>query len=116
MRAYHRLTEGERNQIYALKKAGLTQCAIADQICVNKSTICRELKRNAGLRGYRPKQAHRLACARQSQMRRTRISDTTWTGVEKMIREDWRPSHPPEVSKATAQALWQYRATRPNQE
>ena len=31
MRAYHRLTEGERN---------------------------------AGLRGYRPKQAHRLACAR----------------------------------------------------
>ena len=91
MRAYHRLTEGERNQVYALKKAGLTQCAIADQICVNKSTICRELKRNAGLRGYRPKQAHRLACARQSQIRRTRISDTTWTGVEKMIREDWSP-------------------------
>ena len=86
MRAYHRLTQGERNQVYALKKAGLTQCAIADQICVNKSTICRELKRNAGLRGYRPKQAHRLACARQSQIRRTRISDTTWTGVEKMIR------------------------------
>jgi hypothetical protein len=26
MRAYHRLTEGERNQVYALKKAGLTQC------------------------------------------------------------------------------------------
>ena len=91
MRAYHRLTEGERNQVYALKKAGLTQCAIADQICVNKSTICRELKRNAGLRGYRPKQAHRLACARQSQIRRTLISDTTWTGVEKMIHEDWSP-------------------------
>ncbi|MBT5930867.1 MAG: helix-turn-helix domain-containing protein, partial [Rhodobacteraceae bacterium] len=32
MRSYHRLTEGERNQVYALKKAGLTQCAIADQI------------------------------------------------------------------------------------
>ena len=83
--------QGERNQVYALKKAGLTQCAIADQICVNKSTICWELKRNAGLRGYRPKQAHRLACARQSQIRQTRISDTTWTGVEKMIREDWSP-------------------------
>jgi len=24
MRAYHRLTESERNQVYALKKAGLT--------------------------------------------------------------------------------------------
>ena len=46
MRSYHRLTEGERNQVYALKKSGLTQCAIADQICVNKSTISRELKRN----------------------------------------------------------------------
>ena len=51
MRAYHRLTEGERNQVYALKKAGLTQRAIADHIGVHKSTICRELQRNTGLRG-----------------------------------------------------------------
>ena len=50
MRAYHRLTEGERNQVYALKKAGLPQRAIADQIGVNKSTISREFKRNTGLR------------------------------------------------------------------
>ena len=32
MRAYHRLTEGQRNQVYALKKTGLKQYAIADQI------------------------------------------------------------------------------------
>ena len=43
MRAYHRLTEGERNQVYALKKAGLTQHALTDQIGVHKSTICRSL-------------------------------------------------------------------------
>jgi len=55
MRAYHRLTECERNQVYALKKAGLTQRAIAEQISVHKSAICRELQRNKGLRGYRPK-------------------------------------------------------------
>ena len=91
MRAYHRLTEGQRNQVYALKKDGLTQRAIADQICVNKSTISRELKRNTGLRGYRPKQAHRLACAQQSQIPRIRILDAIWTGIEKMIREDWSP-------------------------
>ena len=66
MRAYPRLNDGQRNQLYALKKAGFTQSAIADQIGVHKSTISRELKRNTGLRGYRPKQAHRLACARQS--------------------------------------------------
>ena len=93
MRSYHRLTEVERNQVYALKKAGLTQCAIAEQICVNKSMISRELKRNTGLRGYRPKQAHRLACARQSQISRIRILDAIWTGtgIAKMIREDWSP-------------------------
>ncbi|SDQ74844.1 IS30 family transposase [Pseudovibrio sp. Tun.PSC04-5.I4] len=91
MRSYHRLTEGQRNQVYALKKAGLTQRTIADQIGVDKSTICRELQRNKGLRGYRPKQAHRLACLRQSQIPRTRILDRMWTGIEKMIREDWSP-------------------------
>ena len=52
MRAYHRLTEGHRNQVYALKKASLHQYAITDQIGVNKSTISREFKRNTGLRGY----------------------------------------------------------------
>ena len=57
MRAYHRLTEGQRNDVYALKKAGLNQYAIADQIGVNKSTISREFKRNTGLRGYRPNSA-----------------------------------------------------------
>lgn len=89
MRSYYRLTEGESNQVYALKKAGLTQCAIAEQICVNKSTIHRELKHNTSLRGYRPKQAHRPACARQSQIPRIRILDAIWTEIEKRIREDW---------------------------
>jgi IS30 family transposase len=81
MRAYHRLTEGQRKQVYALKKAGLKQYAIADQIGVNKSTILREFKRNTGLRGYRPKQAHRLACSRQAQICQTRILDAAWTGI-----------------------------------
>ena len=91
MRAYPRLNEGQRNQIYALKKAGFTQRAIAEQIAVYKSTISRELKRNTGLRGYRPKQAHRLAKARRSGISRSRISAVTWTGIEKMLREDWSP-------------------------
>ena len=91
MRSYGRLTEGDRHQVYALHKAGLRQCAIAEQIGVHKSTICRELHRNKGLCGYRPKQAHRLACSRQAQISRTRILDGMWTGIEKMIREDWSP-------------------------
>jgi IS30 family transposase len=39
MRAYPRLNEGQRIQIYALKKAGFTQRAIAEQIAVDKSTM-----------------------------------------------------------------------------
>ena len=31
MRAYPSLTEGQRNQIYALKEAEFSQCAIAEQ-------------------------------------------------------------------------------------
>ncbi len=91
MRAYYRLTEGQRNQIYELKKAGLNQRAIADQIGVHKTKICRELQHNKGLRGYRFKQAHRLDCVRQSQIFRTPILDAVWSGVEEVIRKDWSP-------------------------
>ena len=112
MRAYHRLTEGERNQVYALKKAGLPQRAIADQIGVNKSTISREFKRNTGLRGYRPKQAHRLACARQSQIQRSRISDAMWTGIEEMVREDLSPEqitgHRKDIGEPSVSPEWIY--------
>ncbi len=58
---------------------------------VHKSTICRELRRNKGLRGYRPKQAHRLACSRQSSISRTRISEARWAQIGNMLREDWSP-------------------------
>ncbi len=112
MRSYHRLTEGDRHQVYALHKAGLRQSAIAEQIGVHKSTICRELHRNKGLRGYRPKQAHRLACARQSQILRTRISDAMWTGIEKMIREDWSPEqisgHLKDIGEPSVSPEWIY--------
>ncbi len=68
MRAYHRLTEEERIEIYALNKAGFSQAAIASRIGRDKSTVSREVGRNKGLRGYRPKQAHRLSRMRQVQM------------------------------------------------
>ena len=55
------LTENERYQIYSLKKAGLNQKEIAEHISRSAATVSRELRRNKGLRGYRPKQAHKLA-------------------------------------------------------
>jgi transposase, IS30 family len=46
-------------------KIGLTQLKIAEVIGIQKSTVSRELKRNRGGRGYRPKQANAFAKERQ---------------------------------------------------
>ena len=45
MGLYTQLTQKQRYQIYAFLKAGFSQSAIASEINVHKSTICRELKR-----------------------------------------------------------------------
>lgn len=57
LKDYHQLTQGLRYQIEILKKAGKNKKDIADLVNVSPGTICRELKRNTGKRGYRPKQA-----------------------------------------------------------
>lgn len=62
---YKQLTEHERYQIYALKKTGMINKEIAKQLERHPSTIGRELSRNTGKRGYRPKQAHEKACQRR---------------------------------------------------
>ena len=65
MSHYTQLTQEERYQIYALMKAGTKQTVIAEILGRDKSTISREVRRNRGLRGYRPKQAQRLAIERR---------------------------------------------------
>jgi IS30 family transposase len=90
MRTYTQLTQTQRYQIYALKKMGHQQTEIAKFIGVDKSTISRELKRNQGQRGYRPKQAHNFAMNRRKQGPR-RIRTETWLLIEAKIRLDWSP-------------------------
>jgi IS30 family transposase len=70
MRTYTQLTHEQRYQIYSLLKAGLNQTEIANNIQVHKSTISRELRRNRGLKGYRPKQAHEFALSRRNKAKR----------------------------------------------
>jgi IS30 family transposase len=72
-------------------KAGLSQTAIARIIGVHKSTISREIRRNRGLRGYRPKQAQRFAEIRRVKAVTTLISPETWILAEHLLREDWSP-------------------------
>lgn len=90
MRTYTQLTQIQRYQIYALKKMDHNQTEIASVIGVHKSTIGRELHRNCGQRGYRPKQAHRLAVSRQKKSP-YRILPETWRLIEAKVRLDWSP-------------------------
>lgn len=66
MNGYTQLTRDQRYQMYDLRQAGKDQTEIAESLRVHKSTICRELKRNVGLRGWRPKQAHEMVASRQA--------------------------------------------------
>lgn len=91
MSTYAQLTQEQRYQIAALLKAGHTQTEIACVLDVHKSTISRELNRNRGLRGYRPKQAHELSLARRRKKQLSRITPKQWQWVEQLLRGDWSP-------------------------
>ena len=89
---YKQLTREQRYQIYALKKAGHSRSAIARNVGVHKATIGRELARNLGERGYRPKQADERARARHKQRVGSRITAAQWRQVEALLRQEWSPA------------------------
>ena len=91
MRGYTQLTQEERYQIYILKKAEYSQTQIAELLERDKSTISRELRRNRGLKGYRPRQAHNLALRRRYDKAQPRIGNPVWQLVEALIRDEWSP-------------------------
>ena len=75
--SYTHLTQEKRYQIYALKKAGHKPGGIADVLERDRSTISRELARNRGQRGYRPRQAQLMAEERRAINART-VDDASW--------------------------------------
>lgn len=91
MRIYTHLTQYQRYQISFLKNMGLSQTEIAKELRVHKSTVSRELKRNTGGRGYLPRQAQRKALNRRKDKVSPRIPESTWTLVEKYLKQDWSP-------------------------
>ena len=92
MGTYHQLTEYQRYQIYALKKAGHDQQSIAATLSVSPSTICRELRRNQGQRGYRPGQAHHKALARRRhKAKATQMTAAVIERIEADLGQQWSP-------------------------
>ena len=89
---YKHLSQAERYQIHALMKAGHDQSQIAKVLDRNKSTISRELSRNTGSRGYRPKQACEMSTYR-SQNSRNASTVASWVKDEAnaLLRVQWSP-------------------------
>ena len=82
MRKYHQLTEHQRYQIYGLKKVGHDQQTIAATVAVS-----RELRRNRGQRGYRPRQAHQHALLRRRQKAKvTKMTPAVVEQIEAALR------------------------------
>ena len=88
---YAHLTEGERNQIYALKQAEKPIQTIANRLERSPSTISREIKRNSGQRGYRPKQAQEKAMERKQIPRTQKMTNSTIQHIEQQLEQDWSP-------------------------
>lgn len=89
---YTQLTQEERYQIYAFKKANYSNENIARGIKRNVSTVKRELARNSGLRGYRPQQAHRLAQNRhQTKPKQVKMNNPLIEKITGHLNQQWSP-------------------------
>lgn len=89
MQHYKQLTSEQRCQISGLLKAGFKPTHIANEVGINKTTISRELKRNRGQRGWRPKQAQALRDERcKACSNAKRFTQEDWKRVESLIQQD----------------------------
>ena len=101
---YTHLTQDERYQIAILLKAGHDQSDIARVMNRHKSSISRELHRNPGQRGYRPKQAHEFSQARMRACENgPRVPAATWAFAEAKLAELWSPEQISGYLKTNAQ-------------
>ncbi|CAM3740549.1 IS30 family transposase [Polynucleobacter brandtiae] len=73
-------------------KDGKTQSQIAQLLDRHKSTISRELARNTGNRGYRPRQACLLAEERsQGSRNAAQITPSDWDQAVERLKDQWSP-------------------------
>jgi IS30 family transposase len=92
LKDYHQLTQGLRYQIGILKKAGKNQKDIAELVNVSPSTVCRELQRNTGKRGYRCKQAQQKAESRRKLTAKPlKMTAVAIDLIAAKIRINWSP-------------------------
>jgi IS30 family transposase len=96
--SYQQLTEGKRYQISTLLTEQYSPSKISLKLGVHRSTIYREVKRNAQKNSYQPDEAQQLALRRRQQQRKYRISELTITFIRFGLENDWSPEQISEVS------------------
>lgn len=118
-KGYTQLTHSERCQIYALNGSGFSAHAIGAQLGRHHSSISRELARNSGKRGYRIKQAKRLAKQRRqlASSRKRCMTDAMISIIkEKLTTLQWSPvqiagwlqEHPEFKARISHEWIYQY--------
>lgn len=88
---YNRVTTAERLFIYRWLKEGLRPAEIARRLRRSPGSLSRELKRNTGLKGYRPKQAQEKAQTRARRPGPRRFTEQVRADVEARLKEGWTP-------------------------
>jgi IS30 family transposase len=91
-KTYTRLTEDERYQIYEGVTEKRSHREIALLVNKHHSTVSREVDRNTGLRGYRPKQAQEKAYQRnQNKPRYIKLTADVQQLITENIMHEWSP-------------------------
>jgi IS30 family transposase len=91
---YRQLNAEERSVLAALRTMGLSRAEMARQMGRHRSTVGRELKRNAAPYDgwYRAARAHQRAHARRYRSRRnSQFDGAQWARVEELLKEEWSP-------------------------
>ena len=88
---YNRVTREERRLIHQWKQEGFSLRKMAELLFRAPSTISRELKRNTGKRGYRPKQAQALAEERAKRPGPRRFTEAVRKDAEEKLAQGWTP-------------------------
>jgi IS30 family transposase len=91
---YAQITPHERYAISLLRNQGLRSAEIARQLRRHRSTISREVRRNAWRedgRTYRAGKAQGYTNRRRHSRRNTQVSAADWRLVEQLLRADWSP-------------------------
>jgi len=89
--AYKRITAEERGLIYRWLQEGLKQNEISWRLGKTSGSISREIKRNTGLRGYRPKQAQEKAQAQAKRPGPRRFTEQVRADAETQLKAGWAP-------------------------